>query len=231
MTGEGIISMKKCPTCGKKFAVLYPQLWAYKRGTQNGIRFFCTWSCLRAVDKKGKKIMDNVENKKTVRRDSIELAKELLQEIEEGRNPVKYMESLGYKNPQQAYMELKQRVRKIDPQLGARFPTRQTAKKTETPEQVPAVKVDGAIRIETPEAFKVEVVETPEKQDYKLEKPLEKIVGPCHIDKFLITALKHPELGEFYYDKKFESVDWRTPEGDEVNMCPSAWNRRLEWIW
>ena len=208
MTGEGIISMKKCPTCGKKFAVLYPQLWAYKRGTQKGIKFFCTWRCLRAADdKKGKKMMDNGENKKTIRRDPIELAKELLQEIEEGRNPVKYMESLGYKNPQQAYMELKQRVRKIDPQLGARFPTRQTKKKPEIPEQVPAVKVDGAIRIETPEACKVEVVETPEKPG----------------EHYQYTAIMVSGLGEFYHDRKYNTVDWRNEEGDEISMSPFSW--------
>ena len=104
--------------------------------------------------------------------------------------------------------------------------TRVASKAPETPEQVPAVKLTGPIRIETPEPEKVQV-ETPEKADYELKKPLNKIVGPCHIDKFLITAIKHPDLGEFYYDKKFKAVDWRTPEGDEVSMNPSAWNSLL----
>lgn len=45
--------MKKCRTCGKKFDVLWPELWRYKKlpGT-----WYCSWSCLRK-DEKGEKDM------------------------------------------------------------------------------------------------------------------------------------------------------------------------------
>ena len=42
--------------------------------------------------------------------------------------------------------------------------------------------------------------------------------------RYTVTAIKYPEIGEFYYDRKYNSIDWRTPEGDEVSMSPTAWN-------
>ena len=69
----------------------------------------------------------------------------------------------------------------------------------------------------------MEKIETPEKTtDMELKKPLEKIKGPCHIDKFLITSIRHPELGEFYYDKKNKCIDWRTDGGDEISLSATG---------
>jgi hypothetical protein len=82
----------------------------------------------------------------------------VLKEIEEGRSPIKYMETLGYTNPTQAFMDLKTWVRKKDPELGAKFPTK---RKPEKKPAIATVKVDGPLRIETPETDKVEVVEAP----------------------------------------------------------------------
>ena len=49
-----------------------------------------------------------------------------------------------------------------------------TPVKPEIPEQVPTVKVDGPLKIETPEAGKVEVVEKPERSPFKaIINPLE----------------------------------------------------------
>ena len=38
-----------CNWCKKEFTVLYPDLWAYRVGK----KWFCTWKCLRADEKKG----------------------------------------------------------------------------------------------------------------------------------------------------------------------------------
>ena len=40
--------MERCDVCGKDFAILYPHLWRYK----NGSKFFCSWHCLRADERK-----------------------------------------------------------------------------------------------------------------------------------------------------------------------------------
>ena len=38
----------KCPVCGKRFDVLWPNQWAYKRGN----KFICSWGCIRKYDRK-----------------------------------------------------------------------------------------------------------------------------------------------------------------------------------
>jgi len=40
----------KCAICGKEF-IKYPT-WVYKAGVGYGIKFFCSWGCLRQFEKK-----------------------------------------------------------------------------------------------------------------------------------------------------------------------------------
>ncbi len=99
------------------------------------------------------------------------------------------------------------------------------AKKPGPKAKKPTIKLDGPLRIETPEAKKVEVVETPESNKLKVAvigKP--ETAGELKREtRYTVTAIKYPEIGEFYYDRKYNSIDWRTPEGDEVSMSPTAW--------
>ena len=46
---------------------------------------------------------------------------------------------------------------------------------------------------------------------------------------YTVSAIR-TDLGEFYYDKKFDRLDWRTIEGEEVSMSPAAWFRMYEMI-
>ena len=94
------------------------------------------------------------------------------------------------------------------------------------PGRKPTIKLDGELKIETPEAKKVEIVETPENVVKVIETPQLKLKpglrGLNHSD-FEVSAIRHPQLGEFYYDQKFGMVDWRRPEGDEISMSPKNW--------
>lgn len=38
----------KCPVCGKRFEVLWPNQWVYKRGN----KYICSWGCIRRYDRK-----------------------------------------------------------------------------------------------------------------------------------------------------------------------------------
>ena len=38
-----------------------------------------------------------------------------------------------------------------------------------------------------------------------------------------VSAIRVPGLGEFYYDRKYRTIDWRNLEGDEVSMDPEGW--------
>ena len=104
----------------------------------------------------------------------------------------------------------------------------------EAPEQAPTVKLSGPIRIETPEANKVEVVETPEGNSglfhgTKGEKAAEKQeVNPVTLAGLEISAVRHQDLGEFYYDKKYNCIDWRAPDGAETSLGPVWWKQLLK---
>ena len=45
-------SERKCPQCGKMFFLDDPTQWAYKRLIKGHKKFFCSWSCVRAYDRK-----------------------------------------------------------------------------------------------------------------------------------------------------------------------------------
>lgn len=189
---------------------------------------------------------------------TLEMKKKAVEIAISGKSPLPYLKNCGSTAPDKTWYAIKAVLKEKDPETYAKIPDFRQKTKTageamevmknaadvffgrcedmglnlgkDEPEATPpTVKLTGPIRIETPEGKNVHVIEVPEKKpDDEIKKPLDRIVGPCHIDKFLITAIKHPELGEFYYDKKFQKVDWRTPEGDEISMSPAAWYNLLK---
>ena len=38
------------------------------------------------------------------------------------------------------------------------------------------------------------------------------------------TAIRNEYLGVFYYDRKYNTVDWRHPAGEEISLPPADWN-------
>ena len=90
---------------------------------------------------------------------------------------------------------------------------------------VPAVSVSGQIKILTDEPEDVSVVCT---GDTYTGEPEKKITKPVNYAGYDVAAIRHPELGEFYFDKKYNSIDWRTEEGDEVSMSPWMWKKLLD---
>ena len=84
---------------------------------------------------------------------------------------------------------------------------------TKAPPQVPTVKVDGPLKIETPEAGTITVNDKPPFEQKKAYK---------------VTGIRTEQFGEFYFDKKFNSIDWRTEEGDEIGMSPQGWKNLAE---
>lgn len=189
---------------------------------------------------------------------TLEMKKKAVEIAVSGESPLEYLKKCGSRKPNVLWYTIKENLKKVDPETYAKIPDFRQKPKTaaeamanmkdaadtffsqcdemglnlgkDEPEATPpTVKLTGPIRIETPEGSQVHVVEVPEKKpDDEIKKPLERIVGPCHIDKFLITAVKHPELGEFYWDKKYSSLDWRTEEGDEISMTPAQWQNLLK---
>ena len=38
-----------------------------------------------------------------------------------------------------------------------------------------------------------------------------------------VTAIRNDEMGVFYYDAKYNTVDWRHPTGEEISLAPPDW--------
>ena len=90
-------------------------------------------------------------------------------------------------------------------------------KKIETPEgiDVKAVKVEGPIFAETPEGERVLAL-----------KPVKASTPIKHTD-FEVSAIRN-SLGEFYFDKKYDRIDWRTIGGEEVSLSPDGWRELVD---
>ena len=44
------------------------------------------------------------------------------------------------------------------------------------------------------------------------------------VDDCKIIAMAHPDLGEFYYDRRNRTMDWRLKSGEEVTASPEKWH-------
>ena len=218
-----------CRQCGKEFHVLYPSLWGYKRGTPSYPIYLCSYSCLRAFDKEKKE----QEGDKQVKV-SPEQKKKAVELAINGGDPLKYLEEIGSTYAPGLWYLIKKDLKAKDPETYEKLPAKYkpVAKKeknpVETPEtpavsaeyvkkaimEIPQVKVDGPLLIETPESnrLKVAVIGEPETAgELKRE------------TRYTVTAIRYPDIGEFYYDRKYNTIDWRTVEGDEVSMHPTGW--------
>lgn len=202
-----------CPVCGKAYEVLWPNLWRYKRENV----YLCSWGCMRALDDK-KGLNRDMKLSEEQRKTAIDMALN-------GESPVKYIAGCGINNPSCTWWNLKKYLQKNDPETYGRLPekfkaTVKNVKQVETPEgeyaKAPVLKVDGAVRIETPEKNKVEVVETPEGKIGGLCPPPEEAIDT----KFQTAAVRNKKLGTFYYDEAHGTIDWRHPYGEEISLFP-----------
>ena len=201
-----------CPVCGKAFDVLWPEKYRYKRMN----RFLCSYDCMRAIDK------GEVSMKKKI---TDEMAHEAVRIALDGGDVRMYLADCGSKNPSAHWALIKKNMMKNDPE------TYEKLAKLPDKRKAPTVKLDGPIRIETPETNKVEVVETPEgcsglfhgtTGEKNANAPCTK---PLNYSGYEVSAIRRDELGEFYHDTKFNCVDWRTPAGDEVSLSPAGWRQ------
>ena len=201
----------KCPVCDKKFAVLWPNQWRYKRDNQ----FLCSYDCMRAIDK------GENEMKKTI---TDEMKREAVRIALEGGEVCKYLRDCGSKNPSAHWTLIKKQLMKKDPETYEKLAKVDgRKKKPEKPAEAPTVKLDGPIRIETPEKNKVQVVETPEKQIGGLCPPPEETETSCRV-----TALDTP-IGEFHYDRRHNFIDWDW-DNNTMSLKVEEWKEFRKWF-
>lgn len=156
----------------------------------------------------------------------------------DGRDPRVYLEEIGVADPAAMWAYIKQYYKKNTPEVYEKIPKRigQVAKpETETP----TLKVDGPIRIETPEANQVTVTEVPEKCTIKgpMEKAFPKIqiqtppvTKPVVYDGMIIREVegafgryRYTDIGTVEYID-FESTD----QMDVLSLSIGQWRNFRE---
>ena len=143
----------------------------------------------------------------------------------------------GILDPEAAWSRIRTGLKKSDPERFMQLPKRmprssgwgtnsglfngkKKVDKGMPKKETPTVRIDGALKIETPEGNRVEVVETPEK----------KITKPVNFGGFEVTAVRDKELGEFHYSQKFDFITWWGPDREEVSMSPDEWRKFVQRI-
>ena len=209
----------KCPVCGKKFDILYSHLWAYNIDRK---QFFCSWKCIQKYRQQKEEIK--------LGKITLEQKKKVIQIALGGGDPVAYLEECGSEKPEVSWANILRNLETKDPEV-YEILTRK-AKKPKVDKGMPKkleLEAGGNYEISAKEAMDNiqdaadEFFGKCEEAGLKLEKPAE--VKPLTFNEFEIAGIRHQDPGEFYYDKKFNSIDWRTPEGDEVSLPPVWWKQ------
>lgn len=212
-----------CPVCGKWFLTMWQEHWIHRRGDT----FYCCEDCYLIDLKRDLKAMQEArqrrkdEKKVGARKITLEMKKKAVEIAISGGNPLDYLKSVGCKKPDGYWYTIKADLKKTDPETYAKIPDYRG--KTRKPAEKPAtVKVDGALRIETPEPEKVKV-ETPESAE---PKPL----LPATYDGMVIREVEGL-FGRYRYTDigSAEYIDYENSEGlDTLSMTVDQWKRFRE---
>lgn len=204
---------KICPVCKRHFWVMYPHLWAYKRGYGlNQQVYFCSWKCLRTDEKKEKMTMKRLTDEQRQRAIQIHL---------EGGDAKKYLEEIGYIAPDAIWYNIRKKLKETDPETWAKvqatIPKSPFQKKTETPKTAgEAIAACG----EAADKFFQDC------KDMGLLKNSEP--KPLQYDGYTVCCIESKVFGRFYWDRDHNHLDWTTAEGEEISFTPTAWKLFLE---
>ena len=197
--------MKKCSYCGKEFDVLYPDLWRYKDGKGfNVTDWYCRYNCMQANRKRKEE-----EHMARTRKDGTPAKKP-------GRKP--RMETVE-KLPDLPKVELV-----YDESIAEEYKKEQLNRQAEEHKEPKA----GTEWTDAAEVYGIAVDEEDDKP-IRPEKPLNVIRG-IKAEDAQVTAIRFPGLGEFYFDSKYGTVDWRSNEGEEISLTPADWTKLAEKI-
>ena len=105
---------KICPICGKRFGVLHPDLWVYKKQKDGRTIFFCRYTCYRTDEKKEEEM-----NKAEM--DKRDLILTVLDNVEVGHSAAETLRDAGYVNGRLGWGCLRKWARQNAPDLVARM--------------------------------------------------------------------------------------------------------------
>lgn len=216
--------MTVCPICGTRRVITWPEHWVYRRGET----YYCSENCMMVDETRDMKLIHMTAHIRALKGSRSKMKQIITYEQKkqaaliaiDGGNPLEYLATLGSSSPVKMWGHIRDLMKEKEPEIYAKIPDgRETPKKAG---KAPTVKLSGPIRIETPEANMVEVVETPEKV-VPIEE-IDKVVPrkPLVYDGYTVCCIEGL-MGKFYFDKAYDRLDWTTPEGEEVSFSPEAW--------
>lgn len=181
-----------------------------------------TWFNLQReeLNRKDFQITDGRGERNMARKVTMEQKKKAVEIAIGGGNPLPYLRECGSDAPDKLWYWIKQKLKEADPETYAKLPKRVGTQ-------------DTMMEYEAGETFTVtaapepvpEVVMTIDSGELLKEEPVGmSATKPVNYDGFQVTAIRSESLGEFYYDRKYRSMDWRTNDGDEVSITTEVWH-------
>ena len=203
--------VNKCPICKKRFVTMYPHLWAYRRGSL----YICSWKCLRAYDKQFEGENETMKHSKV----TLESKKKAVEIALAGGDPLKYLTEHGSDAAAQMWYSIKKKLKETDPATYAKL-----SKLVDTKPAKTVVK-DG---VEYENAEEPTLADAMTGMQDAAEKFFGQFGGTAETpaedeDDYTVTAIRHKSFGEFYHDHDHNTIDWRTPDGDEVSLPVFTW--------
>ena len=107
---------RRCACCGKTVYVLHPSRWAYKKKKNSGVvDYYCSWKCLRACEaKEEKKRRQAEEPQEKERHNKAEMLAEMIEAVEAGKDPIEFLQKMGYADPKDTIRRLRIYAREND---------------------------------------------------------------------------------------------------------------------
>lgn len=164
---------------------------------------------------------------------TLEQKKKAVQIAIDGGDPKKYLAQCGSGSPDKLWGYIKKVLKEKDPALYEQIPDfRHTAKQKPAVDETPVVKISGPIKIETPEANQVDVVETPEGcsglfKGTKGEKAAKarKITAPLQYGDFTVRAVEG-DFGSYHFSdiNGKQWIDYDDKEmANQLSMTVEQW--------
>ena len=213
---------KRCPVCGKRFTVMWPHQWAFKRGKPNP-KFYCSWKCLRTLDK------ENGDDKPVKHaKVALEDKKKAVEIALAGGDPLKYLKDHGAGNAWSMWYGIKENLKVREPETYRKLPDLrlkgnsrkkpETEKAEETPTLADAMKgMNDAAE---------EFFGACEEMGLKTDKPKQpKITQPVNYDGMTVREVeglfgryRRTDIGSATY------IDYESKDGaDELSMTVEHW--------
>ena len=174
-------------------------------------------------DGKGEMVMANITPEQ--REEAIEMAMA-------GKSPLPYLKECGCVKPGVAWHNIKRFMEKDEPERFAQLMAVSAKALDDSLKeyaQEETQKVETAIRT-AEEAEKPKKTRKIRAEDIAKAPKAEEVAvsAPVFCETLQVAAVRDEQIGEFYFDTKYRTLDWRAPDGTEVSILPQTWHMVAE---